>query len=407
MICKNENGAALPLILIVIFVISVLGFILITYSITETQQVALDENRLKAHYVARSGAHAMLTYLIENPEKAEELFGAGQSVPVQIGDGEFRVEVIDTSEADKTIHRIRSTGVVNGVVQNINIDLEFHDGVIDSPLYASTINISGVGGQGIRGGDVVYTGNPEDLTEAQRAQLETLIKDGELRVLSVTFHPVILPCDDPELESTFGSSCPAKQVFRDHFNPRHNIVINNTNRYYDKIEIANQGSLLIQPAAGQNLLIKADIVDIGNTTLTVRLENNVVALVVTEAFWNNGNVHVESVNNQPGYFLIYVKDYNKGVGGGNRIFKVDEEVYLNVYVLEDGTFNMRGTPNFNGSIYGPQAKAILRGNAAIVGWVVAGDAEGAGGMDIQYSPIKSFNTSMASDSYSTYMWRYD
>jgi hypothetical protein len=71
---KNEAGAALPLVLVIVIGLSVFAFTLLMFSMNETKQVALDENQMKAHYIARSGAHALASYIIKNPDDIEMFF---------------------------------------------------------------------------------------------------------------------------------------------------------------------------------------------------------------------------------------------------------------------------------------------------------------------------------------------
>jgi len=52
---KNERGSALPLALMIMFVLTLLGTALWQYFMADTIQVARAEDRLKAYYLARSG----------------------------------------------------------------------------------------------------------------------------------------------------------------------------------------------------------------------------------------------------------------------------------------------------------------------------------------------------------------
>jgi len=408
---KDETGLALPLILVVVFVLTVLGTTLYMLSTTETRQVLHDENKMKAHYLARSGAHAVASKIINNPDIADALVNAGASEPYYFGDGHYRVEVayMDGANPDESKIVVKSTGVVNNISQSIDVTIEKVD--IDAPVYGRSLNISGAGGEGIRGGDVIYGGGDlDDLDPAMRDNIESLLKDGVLREGPFNFASVVLPCADTELEA-FGS-CPAGPVVFEDIHGGNSVVEINDSVYYDEIEIGNNDDLKISPVNGDNILIKADQIDIGNNALTtVTLTGgSIVAIVVDGEINNRGHILVqageEGDDPEGGHLLIYVKDYNKGFGDGNRRIDVDGNVAINFYILADGTLNISGTPNFTGSIYGPDAKSIQRGNAAVVGWIIANEVESSGGMDVQFLRIPTINTSMSLDFYSEERWRY-
>jgi Tfp pilus assembly protein PilV len=48
----NNRGVAMPLVLVVIFVISLLGTALWQYSITDTMHVSMDGKGMQAYYLA-------------------------------------------------------------------------------------------------------------------------------------------------------------------------------------------------------------------------------------------------------------------------------------------------------------------------------------------------------------------
>ena len=411
---KDETGLALPLILVVVFVLTVLGTTLYMLSTTETRQVLHDENKMKAHYLARSGAHAVASKIINNPDIADALVNAGASEPYYYGDGHYRVEVayMDVANPEESKIVVKSTGVVNNISQSIDVTIEKVD--IDAAVYAKDFHICGSGGKGITNtgdgdADVVYGGGDlDDMDPDTRSHLEDLIKHGELREGPFNFAPVVLPCADPELVEVF-DSCPGLP------GGVYNGGTIRDSKYFEHINIRNRDDLNIHPEPGENILIKADKIDIASGTgkdpsTIVTLEGgSIVAIVIDGEFNNRRNILVrageEGDDPEGGHLLIYVKDYPFN-GGGNVEIGVQGNAAINFYILKDGTLDLRGTQNFEGSIYGPEAESIQRGNATIIGWIIANKVEGRGGLAVQFKRISTINTSMSLDFYSEERWRY-
>lgn len=116
---KNQNGSALPLVLVTMLVLSILGSTLLLLNTTETRQVAREEKRVQAYYIARSGAEAIAEYIIINPYEADELITEVSSTPTKLGKGEFTIKV---SKSNEEII-IESIGKVDTVENKISLTL--------------------------------------------------------------------------------------------------------------------------------------------------------------------------------------------------------------------------------------------------------------------------------------------
>ena len=118
----NNKGSALALVIIIFAVGMILGTALLRISLAETNFTARQENRMQAHYIARSGAQAVAEYMISDPGDAEFLVGAEESeMNEQVAGGNFSVEVEETEEGN--IYVI-STGKFNGVSQTVRIRMD-------------------------------------------------------------------------------------------------------------------------------------------------------------------------------------------------------------------------------------------------------------------------------------------
>lgn len=67
---NNDNkGFALVLVIVTLAVLSILGVALLSRSLSETREVAYQEKKIQAHYIARAGADAVATNIIINHDR--------------------------------------------------------------------------------------------------------------------------------------------------------------------------------------------------------------------------------------------------------------------------------------------------------------------------------------------------
>jgi len=116
---KNENGSALPLVLVIILILGILGSMLLFLNITEARQVAREEKRVQAYYIAKSGAQAMAEYIINYPEEVENLTTEVSSNSTKLGKGEVTVNLFKSDEEIVII----STGKVDTVENEVTLIL--------------------------------------------------------------------------------------------------------------------------------------------------------------------------------------------------------------------------------------------------------------------------------------------
>ncbi len=389
MLIKSENGSALPLTMIVVLVLSLLGFTLFAFSMAETRQVFRDENKMKAHYLARSGAHAVAEYIIDNPENVVDLINSSESELVSYGDGTIKVLVYG-NPFDEVY--VRSNGEFNGVNQSVVVTVKNMG--IDFPVYGNAVTFTAQGNNAaaIFGGDAVYG------DENGKNFADVIVKEGLAFNEYFAFEQVVLPCEDQKLQIFYGT-CPVT--------PGANInsgqEINETGSY-GTIKL-NGGNLHIgaNNLLGNHILLKATSIDLGgNAKMTVSLDNNIIAIVVDNLeFTGNSRIIVEG----DGHLLIYIKQLFEG--RSDFVIDNDTDTHVNVYVLEDAEFKLAGTPNFTGAVYAPDATVSLSGNSSVFGWIIANTIVGSGGVNINYVPIDLVNTSMDTNFFRLEKWRYD
>ena len=406
---KDETGLAFPLVLIVVLVLTILGVTLYMFSTAETRQVLLDENKMKAHYVARSGAHAVAAYIIENPSIAGALAEAGESEPYSFAGGTYRVEVgefIDDNnggEGDiKEKYVVKSTGTYNNVSQSIEVTVE--NVGINCALYARNFDVSGGGNLAISGGDIMAGGVEGE--DYDKGIVEGFLTDEHKLInRSHDFDPVILPCDDEKL----GFDCEEYEYLGDYDGGPGggNLIVTQSSRYGD---ITRVNDLIIEPD-GYDLLLKADLIRNGNNSgpvLNVKLsKGNTVVIVADTIIIEDINVESEDGG---GFLLIYAHDFKRPPGNPITIDPYPSHINIYIYDIdgEGGSFSITGCDEFRGSIYAPTAESVFTGTAEVYGWMITDVVKvtGGGSGGINFRDIKMRDVSINFDFFNIEKWRY-
>ncbi len=127
---KNEKGAAMPLVLIIMVVLLLLGTALWFYSMNDLRQVAHAENKVRAYYVARAGAESLARHIKLNPAIIEDILkddeeNFSELITLEteyLGTaGEMKVTL---KKLDSEKYEIIGTGITNGVQQSVSIILQ-------------------------------------------------------------------------------------------------------------------------------------------------------------------------------------------------------------------------------------------------------------------------------------------
>ncbi|NPV72422.1 MAG: hypothetical protein HPY89_01220 [Pelotomaculum sp.] len=146
-IFAGENGAALPLALAVMLVVSLLAAALWQYSMMENLQVEREKKRLQAHYLARAGANAAIAAWLEAPFNDKPVQIGEPAKLYLAGDGTFtgspenaagEVEIyVEPDETEEGIVHITATGRVDGVESKVTAtSAPYVDGAEwEPPLY--------------------------------------------------------------------------------------------------------------------------------------------------------------------------------------------------------------------------------------------------------------------------------
>jgi hypothetical protein len=319
---KNKKGSALALIIIVVAVFSILGAALLQVSLAENKFAIHEEKRLKAYYMARSGAEAASKW-VEDPTRNLSTINTLISTNTSnisnwtsFADGRFKIH-FSGDEYKPTIH---SVGEYDGIQQKISLSLEknyFFDAAVTvtSQLHMQNLNNTHVYGSVAVTPTATITGN------------------GQNNIGSLTHTTRTYPSPtDPNLpEATVSWPPPAN-------------TITSGDGYADH--------RFTSP------------VSLGNSTYYFILSGDMNIQFDSLSLSSNTEIYVSGT----GTLNIYVNDINfKG-----RLFTTDPTVKTILTVFDNGTFDMQtGNGVFQGFIYGPNADMEISANFDSVGAIIA------------------------------------
>ena len=139
----NKEGVVLPVVLIVMVVLIILGLALLYISDADGRQAIYQEKKLKAHYLARSGADAVASAIIKESSVLTDILDKASNPNTQLDGGSFTVEVIDV-HGDQTEIEIVSTGTVDSGIGSINekVSITLHK-TINGGFFSNAIFATG------------------------------------------------------------------------------------------------------------------------------------------------------------------------------------------------------------------------------------------------------------------------
>lgn len=352
---QSEKGMALPLVLVVALVLTLLGGALLQYAVTDTIHVARDEKTMQAYYLARSGAAAVAQHLIDSPQVAPTLINAPKSDSVTIDNGEFDVIVYGNPGTEVIIE---STGTVDGVSVTASLSVAKLD-LFDVALYGNTIDF---GGNAKINGNIIY--------KDSFSLSGSAILNGEDEQDPYMSYP------DAPFPADVGLTLLNSPSGNVHLTGGNNTLEVTTDSRANEIRLnSNNASINVRLGSGtpQDRILK-----VSNFQL------------------NGGDLVLHGT----GRLLLYVDTF---VGGGNFIHAPGSDADVIVFVAEDGLFNMGGTPEFQGAVYGPKATVDLTGTVVFNGSIIADEILGGGNTTVSYAEISSDNLPL--QYYAQGVWR--
>lgn len=130
---KDENGAGLIMVLVVMMVLSILGVAILNVSLAEVRFSENQEDKLQAYYIARAGAQSVAELIIQQQDLDDFKFvsGTSSSNVVNYAGGSFQVNVKDEGSKKYTIESVGTFGTIN---QTVNVQLTENSTIFDHAI---------------------------------------------------------------------------------------------------------------------------------------------------------------------------------------------------------------------------------------------------------------------------------
>lgn len=351
---EKEDGSALVLTLIIIFVLVILISGLSYLLSGEIRFVKYEEDRNKAFYIAEAGIEYALT-IFEDDDSWDES-GNLNSVLLNNISGIFdgTLSSLSMNEVEGTT-TIQATGIVDDVSVDLEVDVSIVNTgmVFDRAVFSDTdINISGSstvnGNLATNTGVISLTGNPNingDIYIGPEA-------DPEIAV--VYPHNYNLDSEIYKEDSERTYTLPEFPDFPDNLPYRGNFTTPWVPGTYYEI---NQDGEYNTISATSNRTIT---IDLGGGERTIRVRN-----------LNISQGHIELINIGNGKLTLYVDDYFT-LNGSSTINNNGNPDDVFMYYKGSNTINPSGSTKFIGSIYAETADISITGSGGITGHIISG-----------------------------------
>lgn len=347
MIKKTQNGMTMIIVLIVIFVFTVLGVVIWQYGINSVKQADKSCKQKQAYYIARSGAEAISSYILNSTDtatvkdKIDSLSGIS-SMPVNIEEGYFTV----TLKRDGSDIIIESVGYYKGETSAAALEIkEITDTGMPPNIFKNTIFATG---------SITLNGNVNiigSLESNGRITINGSSKPEYVENSPKTYPGVIFPQNNSITDLTVGKN---KTKYID------------TDGFYDEINIDKGGILQFNLTGG-------DLTIVANNTIVsgeIRIQGTGRLVLFTKNLKtssNHGEINIYNESLTIESFLVIMPPAGSNVG----IFDVNR---------------------FRGLLYAPGAKVKLHGKDSFTGAMIAGDVTNSGNTDVTFVNEASFIT---------------
>lgn len=336
---KNRKGMAMPAVLMVLLIVTILGAALLRVAVADSIHASRDRSRMQAYYLARSGAEATEKWILDNTtsfNSIKDKTSSPATIPESGVDGTFTVKVTGSLS---NIVLIEATGTVRGVTATATKALISSGDILDDIVFDDTVYAKNL---------VVLSGNVTiDGTVAYGGSITT---NGNT---TITGGPPVQK--DRELPSPVFPANPTTSVLTfdlKNSNTSSNTVVNNLGGFNttDKMLVANTFSY-----------------NANNKTLTVNTgtTGDVVRLVTRTFNFNGGSMVLTGT----GRFELYVSE-SMSLGAGVAINEGGSAKRFLVLMGEGSSFTKAGNASFTGVIYGPQANVTVNGTDNFTGAVI-------------------------------------
>ena len=339
----NRKGMALPIVIMVLLVVTIVGFTILAVALGEARQVAYQDKHMQAYYLAKSGADVVSNFILEHPKPTDinPLVNAGKSdANSEMSNGTFEVEVKTVGSINQLV--VESKGTVHDVDATLKLYIRKLDlnAMLDKAIYSNRAldikNMIVTEGDIQSGEDIKYTppgSHNEFLETAYPYSPRTMELDWGPATSGLT-QLASLPAD-----RIINGSCILPETVDLGIGDNLTFKTNNT----DMVVVAN------------NLSIKDSIIIQGTGTVFLYVENNMTVQT-------NGDINTAPANQ----FFVFLKD--------------------------GSSLNIQAGKILNGYIIGPQATVYVQSdqtqvNGAIYADVVLKNTNNGPNGSVKYIPL--------------------
>ena len=401
---KSEKGLAMPLVLVILIVITLLGTALWQYGMSELNFSVRDEKRARAYYLARAGAESVALDLMRNPNNVIDLELAVDEV-IASDKTDFENELgIKVGEIEVEIKRItdysiKITGVgkVDDIKQDVSIimeALEPFDGVIYSMNDVNFQQQCDVIGNIVSGGNIYWQNDL--LEEHPKASDGYTITHGR----ELIFPEPVFP-DSPAsyTENTLNINNEINMSAGVLPDPDQEGLLA-ADKGYKKIAIQNDGKLVIDATLGSITVHTIDfsMANNGELELMTRAGSELIINVANDMELKKVRIKGDGVAK------IYIKS-GELIAQTPHANILDAGAQLIVFLGEGSLMNVQASgPKgyFQGLVYGPNATVQLQGNANFKGSMIVDRVKGKGERVQADDVHQDYNWDMLDDIFGRY-----
>ncbi len=354
-ILRQEDGLALPLVLILMVVLALLGTALWHYSMSDLKQAVQSEQRTRAYYVARAGAESVANYLLKNPDSLAQIMqvntaalSAEQTIEAaELGEaGKLQVKV-ETTETSRIV--ITGMAAIDAVNETVSVVLDTHemfDGTIYSLGSMTFHQNATVTGDLVSGGSI----NPPDNHTGSILE-ETYI----------SFPPPIFP-EEPDFYH--GELLVAN-------NDSHTVETSPPDKF-QKTNIGNNATLSFNTTmSNETLAVESKQFETSNNgKLSFNLNNSTTTLVADEISIRGLEI------TGTGAVEIYVRSKINIQTPLASDMQISENAILIIYLDQGCVMEMLANSHLIALVYGPEATVEINGNADFTGAMIVEQLKG-------------------------------
>ncbi len=415
---KGKNGFAMVMVIILIAFLSIVAIGLIALWQGAVSQLVQQEESMQAYYLARSGAAALATWVINHPSTATSIVGI-KSNQIHIKNGSVGTVQVSLVKAGNNL-TVVSTGMVNSARETLKLTIvqaqtgfNFTKAIITNNL---TINSNST----INGGVEIQSTNTNTSINANSKINGNLQVNG-----SLTFNSNSTVNGDLQINGsnlTINSNVTVSGTIE--INKNANVTNNSKTKY--NIVYGNppffQLTPLPLPVTPTGLTQKPDITLNSNSSITIS----------ASVYYNNITLNSNNVLNfdtSKGSITVYVNNFtinsNSTINilGSNRVtlfignsFISNSNVTINnnnpnQFLIESNSNSnivLNANSNFVGYIYAPKSSVTINSNVGITGGIVSNNFTLNSNCSLQpaFVPINFSNSGNSIHNFTVGSWSY-